>query len=181
MGRSDTVERSFFMTSPRLGFSVWRESDIAMAEKLWGDERVTRYICASGRFTKDEIAERLALEISNGENFGVQYWPVFLSASGEFIGCCGLRPHSGGYELGFHLRAEFWGQGYAFEAAGAVIHYALSALGADTLFAGHNPENAASKKLLEKLGFQYVGDKFYPPTGLYHPSYELKKSAVTIL
>ncbi len=46
---------------------------------------------------------------------------------------------------------------------------------ADALFAGHNPHNTESAKVLRKLGFHYIGDEFYEPTGLYHPSYELKQ------
>ena len=48
-----------------------------------------------------------------------------------------------------------------------------AALNATAIFAGHNPKNTASCYVLEKLGFQYIGDEYYEPTGLYHPSYEL--------
>ena len=77
------------------------------------------------------------------------------------------------YEIGFHLRPAYWRQGYAAECARAVIDYAFSTLEAKKLFAGHNPNNTASAKVLGKLGFAYIGDEFYAPTGLNHPSYEL--------
>ena len=76
--------------------------------------------------------------------------------------------------MGFHLRPKYWGKGYATEAANAVIDYAFHHFHADGLFAGHNPKNVVSRKVLLKLGFVYIGDKFYAPTGLYHPSYDLK-------
>ncbi len=96
--------------------------------------------------------------------------------TGDLIGCCGLRPfrseqHS--YEIGFHLRKLYWGQGYAYEAATRVIQYAFTELNAVKLYAGHHPQNIGSRKLLSRLGFQYIGDDFYEPTGLYHPSYEM--------
>lgn len=75
--------------------------------------------------------------------------------------------------MGFHLRSKFWWQGYAAEAATAVIDYAFTMLKAEGLFAGHNPQNVGSQKVLNKLGFHYIGDEFYEHTGLYHPSYEL--------
>lgn len=56
---------------------------------------------------------------------------------------------------------------------GDEIIYGFEILKADKLFAGHNPNNKASQKVLQKLGFVYIGDEFYEPTGLYHPSYEL--------
>ena len=55
----------------------------------------------------------------------------------------------------------------------AIIDYAFTVLKAKKLFAGHNPNNIASQKVLSKLGFSYVRDEFYEPTGLFHPSYEL--------
>ena len=78
--------------------------------------------------------------------------------------------------MGFHLCPEFWGKGYATEAANAVIDYAFGQLHAEGLFAGHNPKNTVSGKILTKLGFEYIGDEFYAPTRLYHPSYEMRRS-----
>ena len=171
------MARDFFLTTNRIGFSKWQKGDIQLAELLWGDPDVTRFICASGRFDVDDISARLEKEIYNETEYHVQYWPVFELSSGNLIGCCGLRPYRGGkYEIGFHLRPQFWGKGYATEAATAVIDYAFSALKAEALFAGHNPNNVASSKVLLKLGFHYIGDEFYEPTGLYHPSYDLRQN-----
>ncbi len=96
--------------------------------------------------------------------------------SNDLIGCCGLRPYKEKeYEMGFHLRPEFWGQGYATESAKAVIEYAFTTVKVQKLFAGHNPNNGRSRKVLNKLGVAYIGDEFYEPTGLYHPLYELRR------
>ena len=70
-----------------------------------------RYICAAGQFSDDEVRKRLALEMENGQHHHVQYWPVFELETGRLAGCCGLRPHrSRTYELGIHLKPEFWGR-----------------------------------------------------------------------
>lgn len=167
-------KREYFLTTDRVGFSKWNQGDLALAELLWGDPEVTQYICATGKFSKEDIAERLNWEISNEWMNQVQYWPVFHQESGELIGCCGLRPRdTSEYEIGFHLRPKYWRQGYAAESAGAVIRYAFTVLRAKKLFAGHHPDNIGSQGLLNKLGFHYIGDEYYAPTGLYHPSYEL--------
>ena len=169
------IMRHFFLQTDRIGFSKWNNDDIELAKQLWGNPDVTQFICATGVFSPEDISARLAKEIDNDRNFGMQYWPVFELATGELIGCCGLRPYSDGiYEIGFHLRPEFWRKGFAVEAATAVIDYAFRTLHADGLFAGHNPKNLASAKVLAKLNFQYIRDEFYAPTRLYHPSYELK-------
>lgn len=167
--------REYFLKAPRIGFSKWKKEDLNLAVSLWGDENVTRFICADGRFTMQEIEQRLDKEIENEKRSGIQYWPVFHMTDEDLIGCCGLRPFSPEdhiYEIGFHLREKYWGQGLAAEGAEAVIRYAGDHLNAKKLFAGHNPNNTGSKRVLEKLGFRYIGDKYYAPTGLYHPSYE---------
>lgn len=169
--------KSYFMKTERIGFSVWEKNDLALATLVWGDQQVTKYICATGSFTKEDIEKRLQTEISNLVTNQIQYWPIFDLTNGELIGCCGLRPfpsEEAAYEIGFHLRKVYWGKGYATEAAKAVIQYATQPLNATKLYAGHHPKNEASKKLLVKLGFSYIGKNYYEPTGLYHPSYELR-------
>ena len=169
--------REFFMQTERIGFSKWQEGDLTLAETLWGNQQVTQYICASGKFSAQDIKNRLSKEITTGKTQNMEYWPIFEISTNEFIGCCGLRPYKGKeYETGIHLLPEFWGKGYASEALTAVIQYAFTMLDAEKLFAGDNPKNINSRRLLNRLGFIYIGDEFYAPTGLYHPSYELKNN-----
>ncbi len=166
--------RTYFLKTDRIGFSMWTKEDAALAFSLWGEGGVTRYLCATGRFSEQDVKKRLALEIENGTRFGIQYWPIFSMEDGTFLGCCGLRPHDiekGIYELGFHLRQEHWGKGYASEAARAVIAYSFGTLQASNLIAGHHPQNNASQNVLLKLGFHRISDAYYPPTGLYHAAY----------
>ena len=170
--------RKYFLLTERLGFSHWKKDDAELAYSLWGNKNVTKYLSASGTFTAGEVTERLKLEIDNEKIYGIQYWPVFELETGGFAGCCGLRPYKSSekiYEIGFHLIPEYWGKGYGKEAAEAMIKYAFEELGAEKLFAGHNPANTASARLLTKLGFIYTDDEYYKPTGLYHPSYIYEK------
>lgn len=162
----------YFLHTERLQFRTWREEDLGLAQQLWGDPRVTAMI--DGAMTPEQVEERLRREIGLQNEFGVQYWPVFWRAGGEFVGCCGLRPYQDIYQLGYHLRPEFWGRGLAEEAGRAVIGYAFETLRAPALFAGHHPENGASRRVLEKLGFAYTHDDVYPPTGVMHPEYLLR-------
>lgn len=109
----------------------------------------------------------------------IQYWPIFELNQNEIVGCCGIRSFNNErhiYELGFHLRKEYWGKGYAFEAAKSVIRYWFIKLKAEKLYAGHHPENKSSEKLLNKLDFKYIAKDFYKPTGLYDLSYELSNT-----
>ena len=91
------MERSYFLRTTRLGFSRWQTEDEDLALQLWGDKAVTRYICAGGVFARAEIFARLRQEIENGENHGMQYWPVFSLQTGELVGCP-MGPHRVGHD-----------------------------------------------------------------------------------
>ena len=179
--KSEHYER-FFLKTVRLGFSVWSEEDILDALELWGNSEVTKFIASNGKMSEDQIHERLKKEIENYNKFKVQYWPIYLIETNENVGCCGLRPYDlekNIFEMGIHLKDKYWGKGFAKEACSAVIEYAFNTLGVEALFAGHNPKNTASAQLLKKLGFTYTQDEFYPPTGLYHPSYLMARQVLS--
>ena len=156
----------------RLEFRKWRADDFDLAMRLWGDPKVMQYI--GGPYSREELAERLAREASNDATHGIQYWPLF--ASDAFAGCCGLKPHAPErheYEIGFQFLPDFWGAGYAREAAEAAIAYAFETLQASALFAGCHPENAPSSALLTRLGFTQIGTHYFARTGLQHPWWTL--------
>jgi [ribosomal protein S5]-alanine N-acetyltransferase len=88
--------------------------------------------------------------------------------------CAYTGPNQGVQELGFHLRLNYWGQGLALEAAKAAIDFAFSVIGAKGVSAGHHPENLNSKKVLEKLGFQYTHDEFFSELGMCIPYYMVR-------
>ncbi len=169
-------DRDAFLWTRRLFFRHWSETDLELAYGLWGDGRVTKFIDARGELTLDEVRNRLDQEIARAKDYGVQYWPIFLQSTDRHVGCCGLRPCDRSqniYEIGFHIRADRWGQGFATEAALKVMDYAFTVIGVRALFAGHNPHNTVSRKVLLKLGFRYTHDEYYAPTGRQHPSYRL--------
>jgi ribosomal-protein-alanine N-acetyltransferase len=166
--------RAYFLKTDRLGFSHWAEDDLPLATTLWGDPKVSSFI--GGPFSADEVRTRLRKEIEWMRTNKVQYWPTFLLRNHQFAGCAGLRPYKHEeqvLEMGVHLRPEYWGQGLAQEAGQAVITFAFETLGVKAVFAGHHPANGPSRRLIEKLGFRFTHNEFYPPTGLNHPSYLL--------
>jgi RimJ/RimL family protein N-acetyltransferase len=74
------------------------------------------------------------------------------------VGGCGIGgPHGEAPELGYWLGVPFWGNGYATEAVRAVIDYAFGTLGHDFINAGARVTNPASRRVLEKCGFQWTG------------------------
>jgi RimJ/RimL family protein N-acetyltransferase len=82
------------------------------------------------------------------------------AAHGSVLGCCGIEQRDGP-EIGYWLGVPFWGQGYATEAARALVDHAFGDLGCDTLQAGARVSNPASRRVLEKCGFQWTGVGLY--------------------
>lgn len=100
---------NFFLSTERLGFRHWTEADVPLAAALWTDTEVMRHL-GGARSVEDSLA-RLRLEMENQRKFGFQYWPVFLRASGEHVGCAGLKPWQDGtsvLEMGVHIGRRFW-------------------------------------------------------------------------
>jgi RimJ/RimL family protein N-acetyltransferase len=82
--------------------------------------------------------------------------------SGTVIGACGVERREGGRrELGYWFGTHYWGQGYATEAARAVIDHAFTELGCEELQSGARISNPASRRVLEKCGFQWSGVGLY--------------------
>jgi RimJ/RimL family protein N-acetyltransferase len=73
------------------------------------------------------------------------------------IGVCGVEPREGGPEIGYWSGVSYWGQGYATEAVRALIDHAFGELQHETLQAGTRVSNPASRRVLEKCGFQWTG------------------------
>ncbi len=86
---------------------------------------------------------------------GFGLWLVQLRENGEPIGICGLlqRDTLRSPDIGFAFRPQFWAHGYALESARAVMSFAADVLHRSEILALVNPSNAASIRLLEKLGF----------------------------
>jgi RimJ/RimL family protein N-acetyltransferase len=163
----------------RLVTRSWRIADLPLAMELWGDPAVTALIDSRGKLIDAQVEEKLRAEIERERSSGVQYWALFDHRNGDFVGCGGLRPWvytpgEANFEVGFHLVKRCWGKGYATEAALGAIGYAWEKLQLSKVYAGHHPDNRASEKILKKLGFAFIGNLFYEPTGLMHPSYVCK-------
>jgi ribosomal-protein-alanine N-acetyltransferase len=171
----------YFLCSERIGFRQWSQDDFVLAKGLWGDPEVTR-LFSKLPLSDQQIQARLDSEIDQEKIYGVQYWPMFELATHHHIGCGGLRPYKVDeniYEIGFHLRPQYWGKGFATEAGRTISAYAIDQLGIAALFAGHHPENIGSQKTLRKLGFEEIGAQFYEPTGLLHASYMFRRNSTT--
>jgi RimJ/RimL family protein N-acetyltransferase len=127
---------------------------------LHGDPEVMRF-SLSGPCTAEESDARVRSMIEHQERYGFSKWGVRERAAGTLVGDCGVQLLEGGpdVELGFHLRRSVWGRGYATEAARACLEASFAGLGLDEVIAIVAPGNAASGRVLEKIGMQRAGTR----------------------
>ena len=84
-----------------------------------------------------------------------------LKGANELIGMCGVEPREGSAEIGYWIGVPYWNRGYATKAVRAVIDHAFGDLSHEALQAGARVCNPASRRVLEKCGFQWTGVGLY--------------------
>ncbi len=108
-------------------------------------------------YSRDDAAAFIE-RYERGEQEGHIY-AITLGETGRLIGMCGVerRDRFGGLEIGYWVGRAWWGQGYASEAAGALVDLAFRVTGTDVIFAACRTVNARSRQVLVKHGFEFVG------------------------
>jgi [ribosomal protein S5]-alanine N-acetyltransferase len=139
------------------------QSDVSHASDLfsfWTDPEVSKFMNMESLSTQDEVIDMI--EFTNqlaALNQSIRY-TVFLKESNQIIGSCGFNYIDFGNEraeIGYDLGKEYWGKGFAFEAASALMNYWFHELGLNRLEARVVPENLRSIRLLNNLGFHFEG------------------------
>jgi RimJ/RimL family protein N-acetyltransferase len=144
----------------RLRLRDWTAEDVAPFIRHTNTEAVMRWL--GGVQTEAQLRDALENRLMRWQNErGFTFWAVERKADGALLGFCGIKiadgedsPIRGEYEIGWRLREDAWGQGYAKEAATASLDFAFDRLGADQVVAITFPQNAASWGLMERLGMR---------------------------
>jgi [ribosomal protein S5]-alanine N-acetyltransferase len=120
---------------------------------------------------RDLDGARAALQagpIEMQQRLGYSLWHVSRKEDGAAIGMCGLirRDTLPATDIGYAYLPDYWGQGYAWEAAQAAAAYGRDVVGLERLLGIVSPSNTASSQLLKKLGMRYI-ERIQPNTDLY--------------
>lgn len=177
------------LTSDRLILRPWRDDDADFVLDLYSRIEVQRYIGAVPTLlqTREEALARITrwreLRHPLATHLVHQIWAVELTDSHELVGTLLLKSipaspgtseasveagpsaapgPSGDTEIGWHFHPEHWGNGYAAEAASAVLAHAFAA-GLDRVVAVTNPANLASQRVCTRIGMTHLG-----PTEAYY-------------
>jgi RimJ/RimL family protein N-acetyltransferase len=171
------------LETERLRIRDITEDDLEGMFAMDSDPEVHRYL-GNKPITQKEQALKYIIDVREQyEARGIGRWAVDLKETGEFIGWSGLRlytdytfnNHTNFYDIGYRLRREFWGKGYATESATACLTYAFNHLKLDTVYGITEIGTQASHNVLLKIGLQYIEDFYYEPENMMLRWYSIAK------
>lgn len=163
------------LRTDRLALRTWTLEDLDAGFAIWGDAEVMKFIDSGQAESLEQVKASIQAGINHQQKYGHQHWAVVERASGKLIGACGFNrtEEPGELELVFHFAKAFWGKGYATEATRGCLAYAARMLRPRKIIAGCHPNNEASKQVLLKVGFTFVGNRWFDDTQREEPCFEL--------
>lgn len=140
----------------RLILRPFEASDAEVAFGWFGNPIVMRFTPTGADQNIEETKAKLAFFMQHQKLHGFSKWPILDRASGVAIGDSGLLVFEdcGWVDLGFRFAQPYWGKGLATEVASAWVRAAFNKFRLIRLGAFVHPENVASIRVLEKVGFR---------------------------
>lgn len=142
----------------RLLLRMFRAEDSETIYKLFNDADVQKHLSPANRRTREQIKVTLKNFVSRWDERGFGVWCVTEKKSAKVIGYCGFQlfDEMPEIEIIFAFLKNFWGKGFATEAAKACLRFWFEELTSDEIFAASSPKNIAALQVLEKIGMRYV-------------------------
>jgi [ribosomal protein S5]-alanine N-acetyltransferase len=142
------------LETPRLILREFSPDDVDALARVLSDPETMRFYPAP--FDRAGVEQWIVRNRSRYAKDGHGLWAMILKPGDELIGDCGLTIQdvdgSNQIEIGYHVRRDLWGQGFATEAARACRHFGFSHLNAKRLISIIRPENLPSRRVAEKNG-----------------------------
>ncbi|MFD4631173.1 GNAT family N-acetyltransferase [Streptomyces sp. NPDC058284] len=157
--------------TPRLILRRWHDDDLAPMADINADPRVMHWVDDGSVYDLDRTAEEIERWEEEWDDEGFGLFAVELLASGELVGFTGLSvpeflPEvSSEVAISWRLGSQFWGQGYASEAAQATLEFALQDRGLDRVISIDRLDNQASENVIRKLGMVPERETTHPVHG----------------
>jgi RimJ/RimL family protein N-acetyltransferase len=146
------------LETDRLLLRMFQQSDLNAYAAMSADPEVMRFL--GGKvLNRNESWRSMAQVCGHWQLRGYGMWAVVEKASGELAGRVGCLNPEGwpGFEIGWTLRREFWGRGYATEAARAAFDWAFDELKIPHIISLIAPANVRSIRVAERLGEMLEG------------------------
>jgi ribosomal-protein-alanine N-acetyltransferase len=136
----------------------------ALHERVFGDPEAMKFIPRGASPSLDRTRASVERFMRHEREHGFGLWAVELKETGQLIGDCGLFLVQGvgpEVEVAYHFGKDWWGHGYATEAATACLAFGFKECGLGEIIAICYPEHIASRRVMEKAGMKYVGPARY--------------------
>jgi ribosomal-protein-alanine N-acetyltransferase len=145
------------VTTSRLKLLPFADRDLPFLHDLWTDPDVRRYLWDDRVITLEEARAVVESSIASFSTRGFGFWVVHSLTNDEPIGFTGLREFGdvGEIELLYGLLPRWWGRGLATDAATGVLQFGFGRCQLKRIFAGTDPPNEASIRVIERLGMHY--------------------------
>ena len=151
MNKFDTI-----IETDRLILRPFTMSDVEPSYQMNLDPRMTRYTNDGGVKSREQMHDTIKNNVlGDYAKYGFGRFAVDLKEENAFIGFSGLKylPEEDQVDLGYRFRPDLWGRGIATESAIASLEFARNTLKLEQVVACILPDNKASHRILEKLGF----------------------------
>ncbi len=137
----------------RLILRGWKPEDFEAHARFMADPDVVRYLSGE-TLSRNDAWRNMATIVGHWMLRGYGFWALERKSDGAFVGRCGLWNPEGwpALEVGWTLGKEYWGQGYASEAACAALDFAFLTQNVDRMISIIDTRNIASQKVAERLG-----------------------------
>ena len=148
----------FRLETKRLYIRPFTRNDARALHMIFGDVRVMERIPSGPSHTLEQTQRRLEKIMEWQEKDGLSLWALEQKDDTILIGDCGLIPVEGRgpeIELSYDIAYEFWGRGYATEAARACLRYGFEKLKLNRIIALTYADHIASLRVLQKIGMTY--------------------------
>jgi RimJ/RimL family protein N-acetyltransferase len=143
------------LDTSRLRLRMFTADDLDELADLFADADVMRYVGDGLPATRQEADVALVSILEHWKKHGFGRWVVTEKNTGQFLGFGGLRSLFKTPELVYHLHKRCWGQGLATELARGCLGYGFEQHGFDRIVAIAKPGNAASLRVMQKVGMRY--------------------------
>ncbi|MCE5294559.1 MAG: GNAT family N-acetyltransferase [Chlamydiales bacterium] len=156
------------IVTERLVLRSWKDNDTHAICEIMQDSEVNRYLSPHNLDKLSTIEAISKKSICNIREKGYGYFVCEEKSTGKVIGMIGLNytqiesRHFPCYTISWILGREFWKQGYAIEAAQAIKEYAFNTCKIPKIYACTVVDNQASRKIMERIGMQYVETFSFP-------------------
>lgn len=151
-----------YIETPRLIIRPLELTDIDGMFEMDNDPEVHKYLGNKPVQTVEKEREYIAFIRQQYVENGIGRWAIEEKETGNFVGWTGFKlmkerinGHINFIDFGYRLMRKHWRKGYGEESARATLAYGLETYKYNPVYAMTDPENAGSRRILEKLGFAY--------------------------